>query len=522
MTQAGDLEVLAVPDQFPDLPAVPASWPDWPAGDKGNPIQPGRARPGHARWPRWPTIGVATLVVLFILAVPVRTEVAKHEFRWLSGRIAQYHAIEDARPQAVQAVNDAAFPGDEDRVSDATYALSLEEAARLDQLDHSVAGAVLVDGKVAKLRRTFRQLLAARQLAPVDGFPLTPGVDESERRVDDLLAAEEHRFGTGSERPARPIRLHAADATIASLHHWLDQPTGLSLLALAPDGVFRLDVDASQAHRLSSSPVLDGALIPRLGYVALFGSGSIFVQPSDFHTAPRLIGLGDQAFAADRPDALWVITDKSIGEVDGAGRWLVPPVSYQGFVSSISVRSGVVIHEPDGLIVWDPASGRTVCSVATAGEPIAGSGDLLAWVETDGRLYLTDVSSCQTRPADQLDPATYLGFLGAAGAMSPDGRTLAAYVALQTGGLGDSFRLALVDVATGRVTVPDSPDRSATVEPIVWTADSTRVFFTISTSGGASLPAMYRLGQSGVTPMRYRATPGFSVLAVLPSGPPAG
>jgi hypothetical protein len=465
---------------------------------------------------------VATVVVLFILAVPVRTEVAKREFRWLSGRIAQYHAIEDARQQAVQALSDAAFPGDEARVSDATFALSLEASARLQQLDHSVAGAVLVDGKVAELRRAFRQLLAARRLAPANGFPLTPEVDEPERRVDALLAAQAHRFATGSERRANPIHFHAADGTIASLHHWLDQPTGVSLLALAPDGVFRLDVDASQADQLSSSPVLDGALIPRLGYVALFGSGSIFVQPSDFQTAPRLISHGDQAFAADRPDALWVISDNSIGEVDGGGRWLVPPVSYQGFVSSISVRSGVVVHEPDGLVVWDPASGRTVCSLGTAGEPIAGSGDLLAWVETDGRLYLTDVSSCRTRPADQLDPATYLGFLGAAGAISPDGRTLAAYVAVQTGGLGDSFRLALVDVATGRVTVPAFPDRSATVEPIVWTADSTRVFFTISTSGGASLPAMYRLGQSGVTPMRYRATPGFSVLAVLPSRPPAG
>jgi hypothetical protein len=465
---------------------------------------------------------VAALVVLFILAVPVRSEVAKHEFRWLSGRIAQYHAIEDAKQQAVQALNDAAFPGDEARVSDATYALSLEEAVRLHQLDHSVAGAVLVDGKVAGLRRAFRQLLAARQRGPVDGFAVTPGVDEPERRVDVLLAAQEHHFGTGSERLATPIHFHAADGTIASLHHWLDQPTGVSLLALAPDGVFRLDVDASQAHQLTSSPVLDGALIPRLGYVALFGGGSIFVQSADFAAAPRLIGHGDQALAADRPDALWVITDDSIGELDRAGQWLVPPAAYQGFVSSISVRSGVVVHEPDGLVVWDPASGRTVCSPGSAGEPIAGSGDLLAWVDPHGRLYLTNVSSCQTRPADQLDRATSLGFLGAAGAISPDGRTLAAYVALQTGGLGDSFRLALIDIATGRVTVPDSPDRSATVEPIVWTADSTRVFFTISTSGGASLPAMYQLGQDSVTPLRYRATPGFSVLTVLPSHAPNG
>jgi hypothetical protein len=182
-----------------------------------------------------------------------------------------------------------------------------------------------------------------------------------------------------------------------------------------------------------------------------------------------------------------------------------------------------VVHtQLDGLIVWDPGSGRTVCSLGTAGEPVAGSGDLLAWVEPQGRMHLTDVSSCQTRSVEQLDPATYLGFLGAAGAISPDGRTVAAYVALQTGGLGEAFRLALVDVASGRVTVPNSPDRSATVEPIVWTADSQRVFFTISTSGGASLPAMYQVGQSAVTPMRYRATPGFSVLAVLPSGRSSG
>src|SRR6516164_4871034 len=136
MTQAGDLEILAVPAQLADLPAESASWSESPG--------PGPPRPGPARWPRWPIILVAAVVVLFILAVPVRGQVAKREFRWLSRRVAQYHAIEDARQQAVQALNDAAFPGDEARVSDATFALSLEELARLQQLDHSVAGAVLV------------------------------------------------------------------------------------------------------------------------------------------------------------------------------------------------------------------------------------------------------------------------------------------------------------------------------------------------------------------------------------------
>jgi len=33
---------------------------------------------------------------------------------------------------------------------------------------------------------------------------------------------------------------------------------------------------------------------------------------------------------------------------------------------------------------------------------------------------------------------------------------------------------------------------------------------------------MYQVGQSAVTPLRYRATPGFSVLTVLPTGAPGG
>ena len=521
MTRAGDLEVLPVPSSLPALATLPVARTPATTGDLAALETSHRSRPAQRR--RWLVIVLAAVVVVFVVAVPVRTAVAKSEFQWLAGRIARYQALEDARQEAVQAVSDAAFPGDEALVADATFALSLEEATRLHQLDHSVAGALLVDGKLAELRRAFRQLLTARQLGLQGSIALPPPIDAPARRVDDLLAAEEHRFGTGPPRPVPAIRLDAADGTLASLHRWLDRPTGAQLLALGADGVFRLDVDASQAQQLTSSRILDGALIPRLGYLALFSNGEIFAEPTDFHAPARLIGRGDQAFAADRPDAIWVLKSNTIGEVDGEGRWLVPPVAYQGFVASISVGRGIALHtQTEGLIVWDPGSGRTVCSLGVAGEAIAGSGDLLAWVEPKGGLHLTDVSSCQTRTVDRPDSATYLGFLGAAGAISPDGRTVAAYVALRTGRLGEAFRLALVDVASGRVTVPRAPDRSARVEPIIWTADSQRVFFTISTSGGASLPATYQLGQAASTPLRYRASPGFSVLAVLPSATPGG
>ncbi|HSS11955.1 MAG TPA: hypothetical protein VLL25_18860, partial [Acidimicrobiales bacterium] len=295
------------------------------------------------------------------------------------------------------------------------------------------------------------------------------------------------------------------------------QPTGATLRALSSDGVLQLDVDASEVHQLTNSAVLDGALIPRLGYLGLITNGDISVQPTDLRGSARLIGHGAQAFAADRPDALWVINNDTIGEIDGAGRQLVPPAPYPGFAASISVAAGVATYtQQDGLIVWDPESHRTVCRLGTPGEAIAGSGDLLAWLDPQAGLHLTDVSACQTRAVERPDPASYPGFIGAAGAFSPDGRTLACYIALWTGGERVTLRLALVDVASGRVTVPRAPDGTATVEPIVWTGNSQRLFFTIETTGGAPLPATYQLGQTALSPLRYRATPRFSVLAVVP------
>jgi hypothetical protein len=501
---AGDLEVLPV------TPVTPVS------------LRPAPTPPGqHSRRRRWPVVTLVAVLVGFVLGVPIRSEIAKREFRWLAGRIAQYQALEQARQEAIQTIDNAAFPGDEARAADAVFALSLEEASHLHQLDHSVAGALLVDGKLAQLRRAFRQLLNARQLNLRSSPALAPPVDASQQRVDELLASQHRRFGGSHPRPTAAVHLHAADSTLAALHHWLDQPTGAHLLALGVDGVLRLDVDASQARRLTDSAVLDGELIPRLGYVGLISNGKVLAEPIDLQGPPRVIGHGVQAFAADRPDAIWVITiDDTIGEIDGAGRQLVPPAAYQGFVSSTSVARGVVVHtQRDGLIVWDPASGRTACQLGMDGEPIAGSGDLLAWVDLQAGLHLTDVSACRTRAVDRPDPPTYRGFLGAAGALSPDGRTAACYVALRTGGQRQAFRLALIDVASGRVTIPQAPHGSSTVEPIAWTSDSQRLFFTLSTPGGAAIPATYRLGQTALTPLRYRAVPGFSVLAVLP---PAG
>ncbi|HSS10261.1 MAG TPA: hypothetical protein VLL25_10265, partial [Acidimicrobiales bacterium] len=256
---AGDLEVLPVTSvtSITSVTSEPAL----------------AAPPQRNRRKRWPIVIVAVILVGFVLAVPIRSEVAKREFRWLAGRIAQYQELEQARQQAVQAVNNAAFPGDEALAGDAVVALSLEEATRLHQLDHSVAGALLVDGKIAELRRAFRHLLTTRELDLRSTSVLAPPVDQAQRQVDELAAAARRRFGADNTPRTAAIRLHAGDSTLAALHHWLDQPTGATLLALSSDGVLQLDVDASQVHQLTNSAVLDGALIPRLGYLGLITNG---------------------------------------------------------------------------------------------------------------------------------------------------------------------------------------------------------------------------------------------------------
>jgi hypothetical protein len=57
---------------------------------------------------------------------------------------------------------------------------------------------------------------------------------------------------------------------------------------------------------------------------------------------------------------------------------------------------------------------------------------------------------------------------------------------------------------------------SARTLPIVWTADSRRVYYTVTSAGGANFPAVYRLGDSEVHALRFRAPPGFYVAALIP------
>jgi hypothetical protein len=489
----------------------------WPARDLVATGAPARRR--------WPVAIIAAGVIAVAVAVPIRLQVARSELSQLQQRFAGYALDDGATQRALDQLRAATYPGDEARMRDAADRVSLEEADLLDVVDRGLAGPVVVDGKLGALRKEMRNFLRLRIGDLRAGRLVDPRTQFQLSRVNDLLAIQRRRFGlTGpllsspsTSGPAQTVRFPAAAPALAAARHWLDGPTADSLLAVG-DGLLRLDVGASRATRLSPVTPFAGQLVPRQGYVAFADGISVTAEDLGWQTPPRPIGRGVGAFAATRPDAVWVVADDSISEVDGHGNQLVPrtPVASVGFVASVAVGETIAVQTQDqGLVLWDPRTQRTACRVGGVGVPIAGGADLLAWIDTDGALRLTIGSTCVTRTLAGTGAHLFSMVLAASGSFSPDARTLACFVSTEAGGT-PVFLLAMFDLATGEVALPMTTGLSARTLPIVWTGDGRRVYYTVSTPGGADLPATYRLGDLEMHALRFRAPPGFYVAALMP------
>jgi hypothetical protein len=483
------------------------------------PADPGPAGPSRPRRRRGPVVVIAAGVVTVGLVVPVRLQVAKDELVALQAQFAASTSMDDAAQRVVAQLQAATYPGDEQLTRAAATDVLREEAQLLEQVDHRLTGGLIVDTKLGGLRTAMRLFLRLRIGDLRSGRIVDPKTKVQLARVNALMAGERRRFDlTGPAPAAAPgpaLRFAAAASARATTRHWLDRPTGDGLLAVG-DSLLRLDVDASRSTRLAELTPLPGEIIPRQGYTALADGTTVTAETEDWQGSPRVIGQGVEAFPAARPDAVWIVADDTVREVDGQGHLLVPPATTTGFVASVAVGDSIAIQTQDALVLWDPRTHRTTCRVGGIGAPIAADADVVAWVDPDGGLNLTRTSTCTTTawPA----PAgadRFGGYLAAAGAISPDGRTLACLI--DTEGLAvPVFRLVTVDLATGRMTLPTATGLSARTLPIVWTGDSRRIYFTATTPGGADFPTTYHLGDPEVHALRFRAPPGFYVAAIIP------
>jgi predicted enzyme related to lactoylglutathione lyase len=469
----------------------------------------------------WPVALIAAGIVAMGLALPVRLQVAKSELLRLQQQFAASSSDDNATQRALDQLRGATYPGDESLMGAAATRVSQEEADLLERVDHGLAGRVVVDGKLRALKHEMRFYLRLRIGDLRAGRIVDPKTQVQLSRVTSLLTAERARFGLTGPAPPAPtvpaLQFAAPGPALAIVRHWLDAPTRQSLLAVG-DGLLRLDVDASRATRLSPLTPLAGELVPRQGYIAFADGTSVTAESPDWQGPPRLIGRGVEAFAASRPDAVWIVAADTVTEVDGQGHQLVPPATTIGFVASTAVGDAIAIQTQDqGLVLWDPRTKRTTCRVGSMGAPIAGGRDLMAWVGPDGGLRFTTASTCVTTTLAGSGSHLFGQYLAASGSFSPDGRTLACFVSAE-GSDDPVFLVATIDLATGRVTLPTTTGLSARTLPIVWTADSRRIFYTVTTPGGADLPTTYRLGDAQVHALRFRAPPGFYVAAMISCG----
>jgi WD40-like Beta Propeller Repeat len=507
--------------------------------------------PTTGRRPGWPVAVLVGVLAAAALAFPGRSAFERGLVSSWAGPWAAAGGLEQARLAAMVKVSEAAGPDDARVVDLAVAALYDEEAGGLDRLARRVGAGWLFDPGMRALAGQLRSALRAeaadlravararalvggtRRIPPDRSASTSAAVDLAGARMADQL----RRFQLTVPTPA-PARLHAADATLAGLAHWLDRPAGGAvLLADTDSGLLRLEIDASRAAPAGWPEDTGGQLIGQPGLIAYVSGGAIVAGPADAKSTPRPIASGDAVIAAGRPDAFWVLTsagvaNPTITEVDGHGGLLMPPVLFPDDGSglfSLAVPTGIVRTTPAGfgLEVWDPVTGRVRIISNQNGRAIAVWGRWLAWTDTNplgSRLHLTDTSTAADRilvGAGGPVPGAIqqLGSLGGAeGEFSPDGRRLAYYsdVPDPTGLGNDTTVLTLVDVATGAVAIPNGPISRQGPGFIAWTPDGQRLFYTVNTSSGRPELAGYQVGDPDTHTLRFRSpTAGISGLLAL-------
>jgi hypothetical protein len=211
-----------------------------------------------------------------------------------------------------------------------------------------------------------------------------------------------------------------------------------------------------------------------------FGNGAIFLPSA-------------------RPDRVWVVdmrpgrsTVLGVREVTLDGETTVPATRPPSRLWPLgAVRDGLLLDGGPGVEVWNPTSNRVVRRLdVRPGLVGPTSGDIVT-VCTDPyctTLRLLDVAAGAGHAAHA--PA-HTSFQPWDGAFSPDGKLFASPL---RGGPQDPLRLALIDVASGRVGLVRGSDVPGGYTMVAWSADSRHVFLTGGARGGRRVIVGYRIG----------------------------
>jgi hypothetical protein len=308
--------------------------------------------------------------------------------------------------------------------------------------------------------------------------------------------------------PAEPPPAPAV-AVAATRPQPLAEATGASLFLNADDGLLRVDLDRGRVRRVplpGGATAGDNGLVERDGVVVAVRGGIAYRTGGPAGLAATPLGPASYAFASARPGRVWLVE-----ETGDPARWFrvreialgpAPAGPGPAPARALPLERRPVAATPGGLLVnlvgpggglatWDPRTGRLERRLAadTPLAAVAASGPAVAWVEGSA-LHLGDLASGRARVV--APPPGTDGF-AAAGAFSPDGRTLAA---VTQAGFSTRPALALVAVdRAGATRVAGSEGAlSDRCSPCVaWAPDGDWVFF--GRLGPGFAVGAYRLGR---------------------------
>ena len=414
----------------------------------------------------------ATLAAVVIVAFPMRIQLARAEFDRQARRWAEAKLQQSAMLTASHQLESAATTDDAATLARTQRELDDELTSRIKRLRRQILSERTPDPSMRRLR-------SALALALQAGHP----PDKAER----LLDQQRQRFRRPAVVPHHTPRFPAADRAMAALGHFLDEPTGVSIVTVSRATVLVIDIDRSTAQQQRVNEWVPfgfdpSAVVVRRTYAAVAIGGTAYKIAPDLSRPPQRLGRADWIEAGDGPDNLRLVKFNPIDStstasvVDADGRELSSPGPFEpiGDVLSPQTDGGELVDQHDG----HSAVGRIVAGTEVV--DLVDPGGRSVRVQTPAGLR---PDACKFSPRADTVACTF---------EPAEVRTLPL-----------PLRLGLVDPATGAVRMVDGQAGSGPFHQMQWTATGDRLF--ISTAATHPM-ATYRMGDTRVVPLRYTGT----------------
>lgn len=256
-------------------------------------------------------------------------------------------------------------------------------------------------------------------------------------------------------------------------------------------GIVAVDLDRRVAER---RPTLGGGTqeqpIGIVGADTAFFTGSNDIYAVPFDGSPAiLVGHANAFTRAAEPNEVWLVswpggrqglgTPVSLREVNAHGNVIRQATSNDPNLGSpaMGIPEGIAYETTAGVALWDAHTERITTRLGTKAAFVDDvHDDMLAWCED---ICTTEhITHIGGRDLTISTPADTRAFQGRSARFSPDGRYLAAVVALD-GPLAPhpTYKIDLVDTLTGaaRVITPKSIPLGVS---LAWSPDSQRLFFS--------------------------------------------